>query len=1615
MAGGIQIGGAYFELTASSAGLIQALTQAEQASKKSVQQIAQATGQSEKDVQRLATTWIAAEQRRANASAQATLRIIKAHNDAADAAQRAASKQAQSNDQALASVLGLAKGFAGFAAAATGVTVGAASINKAMTSIAESTQKAAQAQFALNALYGATAPLVTKQAEDLAKASGRSRTEALEAATAVANLGRQYALTGAQQKQVLDISANLAAIRGISLEEATKRVSDALRGEAEAAEYLGQALNSDAVKAFANMTDEQRKNFETLSPITKAQIVLGKLIGDNADLMGKAAERANTATGAYDKFTASIDNLSVSIGQRFTPAVVGALKPLTQFVDTADAFVKSDFVDRLGKAAQIMAAIASLDVNNMARAFAIASQVPGSIQVGPDPGLPGSGPGTTPDQAQAIKDADAARRQFEAAQKDALAQYVKAQKQAIDDVADAREKAARKAAQDEDDRIEQAKIGLEVEKAAKLKALDETERATIKALEDERQAAKDASDEAIKLAELQKQAQIDAVDAAYDALQKAVKRREDDLAQLRDAEDRATEDRRQAVDREIADQRKAEDDLVEAARQRITAIRDSEDRDRQDRRQAEDRELDERRQKEDRELDERARRLDARRQAEDRDRQDRRQAEDRAIRQQRAAEDKALDDAAKARDAARQDEDRKRAAGRQQEDRDLADRRAAEDRALEEAHQAQLDRIATEHESRLAALDDEAQSVRDTTEQESRARETAHTAVMRQFEAEHDAILRNLDDEAEAVRDAAEQESRAREAAHQAAVRAFEAEADAARQAHDDALRAIDEQKQAEDDRHREAIDNIEAEGKARLDEIDRQLGLLDAADEEDRRAAKDKQLQDAVTNAQFDLLKAQSSGNQSEIVRAQQALDDALAAITQESVKRERDAQRDKLRAQQDAIKAQIAAQKEAENERNRQRERELQADRRAADDRLAKILDEIAGRKQAEGDAYASATQDAQDSLDAVLGGIADRKQAEQDSYAAAKQNAQDAYAAIKEAADDARDAQLAAIADRRAAFQRSYDDAVERINDEFDLSKDRLSERRRDEDRAIDDRRQKEDQDRQDRRTKEDAQSADAKRRRDEQRAAEDLALADRRQKEDRDRSDRRSAQDEQLTAERRRITDRRHDEDVALADRRQKEDRDRSDRRTAEDLQAQAATKRISDRRTAEDRALADLRVAEDRERSDRRAAEDKALRDQLAAGQATREAERRDVEAHFNGPQGIITKLKAAQEEADRAYQRRLDLAKDKFRQEREAINETYRNPGKTGLLDLQDQAAENNARRLSDQLAAISAWKEQAGRFLEENAAKWKTLEQAINAVGSAIQGLPNSAPLGFIGGVPVQGPVAPGAPPSQGGGMPGGGGGSGGGNAGPPGGIGPIDPGTTGPILPDHEVENAIRNAFSLMGYQAAQDAVAVWSGEGRSAYVGDNGSSFGPFQLHMGGIAGGANAGGGLGDRFLAETGLDPRNPATWLEQVRWVRNYVRQNGWNDQWHGAPGYPGSGISNRTYAAGGWITEPVTGLGQFSGARYTFAEGGRPEYVTPRSRVPAMAATSFLAGASAAPYTFSGAAATGRLMAGAGPSVTIDLRGAQSFDGIKFEDMLVRALTRADARGRLTFLSGGA
>jgi hypothetical protein len=97
-----------------------------------------------------------------------------------------------------------------------------------------------------------------------------------------------------------------------------------------------------------------------------------------------------------------------------------------------------------------------------------------------------------------------------------------------------------------------------------------------------------------------------------------------------------------------------------------------------------------------------------------------------------------------------------------------------------------------------------------------------------------------------------------------------------------------------------------------------------------------------------------------------------------------------------------------------------------------------------------------------------------------------------------------------------------------------------------------------------------------------------------------------------------------------------------------------------------------------------------------------------------------------------------------------------------------------------------------------------------------------------------------------------------------------------------------------------------------------GDEGSSFGPFQLHYAGMSK-SMPNAGLGDEFTAATGLDARDPSTWRQQVDFSLDHAKRRGWG-AWMGAQAAKigdWQGIKTDVASHGG----PSEGAGRTSGS----------------------------------------------------------------------------------------------
>ncbi|BDD88868.1 hypothetical protein [Desulfofustis limnaeus] len=121
----------------------------------------------------------------------------------------------------------------------------------------------------------------------------------LAAATArTVDMTKRLGLSAAQMEQVIALSGDLAAGK-TDLEGAIERVTAALRGEAESAEFLGLTLNETYVKAWYEAHNASGTAWKDLDDLQKAQVRYNVFLEQSLPVQGKAADSVKTMAGAW--------------------------------------------------------------------------------------------------------------------------------------------------------------------------------------------------------------------------------------------------------------------------------------------------------------------------------------------------------------------------------------------------------------------------------------------------------------------------------------------------------------------------------------------------------------------------------------------------------------------------------------------------------------------------------------------------------------------------------------------------------------------------------------------------------------------------------------------------------------------------------------------------------------------------------------------------------------------------------------------------------------------------------------------------------------------------------------------------------------------------------------------------------------------------------------------------------------------------------------------------------------------------------------------------------------------------------------------------------------------
>jgi hypothetical protein len=183
----------------------------------------------------------------------------------------------------------------------------------------------------ITAVYGEQSEAILQTTEDLQNYTRYSNDAARESALLASSLVTNYGMSAESVSLLIERSADLAQIYGVSLPDAVQRTSAALRGEGEGAERLSLNLSDAAVAARA--LDAGITNWNVpgaLSEAEKSAFRFQLFLQDTEATAGQAAAAADNAGGSFRRFANEAQDAAQAIGGFLGPAgqIAAEMAPL---------------------------------------------------------------------------------------------------------------------------------------------------------------------------------------------------------------------------------------------------------------------------------------------------------------------------------------------------------------------------------------------------------------------------------------------------------------------------------------------------------------------------------------------------------------------------------------------------------------------------------------------------------------------------------------------------------------------------------------------------------------------------------------------------------------------------------------------------------------------------------------------------------------------------------------------------------------------------------------------------------------------------------------------------------------------------------------------------------------------------------------------------------------------------------------------------------------------------------------------------------------------------------------------------------------------------------------
>lgn len=194
---------------------------------------------------------------------------------------------------------------------------------------------AQEMQSKFSTVFGDSAEDAEAWAEAYGEAAGRSKNAIMtmmgDFGSVLTGLGMSRDAAAEFSGQVVELAMDLGSFNNMAPEEAFDKISSAMRGESEAAESLGVAMNEVTIAAQMQSMGLQGQ-FSDLDEVTKKQVLYNLIVSQSGDALGDAVKTSGSFANQMNALKGKLEDVGAALGTHLLPyatALVNSLKELT--------------------------------------------------------------------------------------------------------------------------------------------------------------------------------------------------------------------------------------------------------------------------------------------------------------------------------------------------------------------------------------------------------------------------------------------------------------------------------------------------------------------------------------------------------------------------------------------------------------------------------------------------------------------------------------------------------------------------------------------------------------------------------------------------------------------------------------------------------------------------------------------------------------------------------------------------------------------------------------------------------------------------------------------------------------------------------------------------------------------------------------------------------------------------------------------------------------------------------------------------------------------------------------------------------------------------------------